>query len=185
MAYRNGTYVAFHAAGTNLPGKSDIDYYNLMKAWTRKGDDDFTMINSHDKSSSVRDSSLRATLRSSLLDRLRNSRNMVLVIGETTRLDTDWVPFEIEKAVDLYGLPIIAAYTVSDRPIRDPVALSAYWPSSLQLRIDNGKANVIHIPFKKEALKDAISQFSHDSPPVGKGLGIYNDEAYRIFGISD
>src|SRR5260370_42134497 len=84
MAYRNGTYVAFHAAGTSQPGKSDIDYYNLMKAWTAKTDDDFTMINSHDKASAVRDTSLRATLRRSLLERLRNSKNMVLIIGETT-----------------------------------------------------------------------------------------------------
>jgi glucan phosphoethanolaminetransferase (alkaline phosphatase superfamily) len=90
MAYRNGTYVAFHADGTNLPGESDIDYYNLMKAWTAKTDDGFTMINSHEKSFAVRDSSLRTTLRNSLLERLRNSKNMVLVIGETTRLDTDW-----------------------------------------------------------------------------------------------
>jgi hypothetical protein len=183
MAYRNGTYVAFHAAGTNLPGKSDIDYYNLMKAWTAKTDDDFTMINSHDKASSVRDSSLRTTLRNSLHERLRNSRHMVLIIGETTRQDTDWVPFEIEKAVDTYGLPIIAAYTVFDKPIRKPDALSAYWPNALAVRINNGTANVIHIPFKKEALKDAISQFSHDTPPKGKGLGIYADEAYKNFGI--
>jgi hypothetical protein len=90
MAYRNGTYVAFHAAGTNRPGRSDIDYYNLLKAWMAKGDDDFTMVNSHDKACAVRDSSLRSTLRNSLLERLRDSRNMVLIIGDTTRLDTDW-----------------------------------------------------------------------------------------------
>jgi hypothetical protein len=183
MAYRNGTYVAFHAAGTNQPGKSDIDYYNLLKAWTAKTEDDFSLINSHQKASSVRDSSLRATLRNSLLERLRNSKNMVLVIGETTRLDTDWVPFEIEKAVDTYGLPIIAAYTVWDKPIRKPAALSGYWPKALEVRINNETGDVIHIPFKKEALKDAISQFSHDNPPPGKGLGFYNDEAYRFFGI--
>jgi hypothetical protein len=185
MAYRNGTYVAFHAAGTNRPGKSDIDYYNLMKAWTAKTDDDFTMINSHYKACSVRDSSLRTTLRSSLLDRLRNSRNMVLVVGETTRLDTDWVPFEIEKAVDAYGLPIIAAYTGCDKPIRNPSALSGYWPKALEVRINNGTANVIHIPFKNEALKGAVSQFYHASPPKGRGLGIYDDAAYKSFGIQD
>ena len=183
MAYRNGTYVAFHAAGTNQPGKSDIDYYRLMMAWTAKTDDDFTMINSHDKACAVRDASLRTTLRNSLLERLRNSKNMVLVIGETTRLDTDWVPFEIEKAVDTYKIPIIAAYTVFDKPIRNPSALSGYWPKALELRINDGTANTIHIPFKKEALKDAISQFSHANPPPGKGLGTYNDDAYRIFGI--
>src|SRR5882762_2391024 len=103
-----------------------------MKAWTAKTDDDFTMINSHEKASAVRDASLRTTLRNSLLERLRNSKNMVLIVGETTRLDTDWVPFEIEKAVDVYGIPIIAAYTFSGKPIRSPVALSGYWPKALE-----------------------------------------------------
>lgn len=183
MAYRNGTYVAFHAAGTNQPGKSDMDYYNLMKAWTAKTDDDFSMINSHDKASAVRDTSLRATLGKSLLERLSNSRNMVLIVGETTKLDTDWVPFEIEKAVDTYKIPIIAAYTVMDKPIRNPAALALYWPKALEVRINNGTANVIHIPFKKEVLKDAISQLSHTNPPVGGGLTIYADSAYTVFGI--
>src|SRR5882757_2746920 len=131
MAYRNGTYVAFHAAGTNQPGKSDIDYYCLMKAWAAKTDDDFTMINSHEKAAAVRDNSLHTTLRNSLLERLRNSKNMVLIVGETTRLDTDWVPFEIEQAVDKYEIPIIAAYTVFDMPVRNPAGLSGYWPRAL------------------------------------------------------
>ena len=110
MAYRNGTYVAFHAEGTNRPGESDMDYYNLMRAWSAHPDVDFTMVNSHEKASAVRDSSKRATLRASLQERLRNSKNMLLIIGQTTRLDTDWVPFEITQAVDTYGLPIIAVY---------------------------------------------------------------------------
>ena len=55
------------------------------------------MIHSHDKASSVRDSSKRETLRRSLPERLRNSRNMVLIVGETTRFDTYWVPFEIDN----------------------------------------------------------------------------------------
>ena len=108
---------------------------------------------------------------------------MVLIIGETTRLDTDWVPFEIEQAVDTYAIPIIAAYTAYDKPIRTPKAWSAFWPSALEARINNETANVIHIPFRKEALKDAIAQFSHASPPNGKGLGYYTDDAYKAFGI--
>lgn len=183
MAYRNGTYVAFHAAGTNQPGKSDIDYYCLMKAWTAKTDDEFTMINSHEKAAAVRDTSLHATLRNSLLERLRNSKNMVLIIGETTCQDTDWVPFEIEKAIDKYEIPIIAAYTVYDNPIRNPKALAMYWPPALSSRINNETAHVIHVPFRKEALKSAISQFSHTNFPNGNGLGIYKDEAYKSFGI--
>lgn len=185
MAYRNGTYVAFHANGTNIPSKSDIDYYNLLKAWTAKTDDDFTMNNSHDKASAVRDASKKETLRRSLLERLRNSKNMVLVIGKTTALDDDWVPFEIASAVDTYKIPIIAAYTGYDKPIRNPSALKSFWPNALLTRINNGTASVIHIPFKKAPLMDAISQFSHNKPPSGGGLGIYNDAAYKVFGIQD
>lgn len=184
MAYRNGTYVAFHANGTNIPGKSDIDYYNLMKAWSAKTDDDFTMNNSHDKASAVRDTSKKATLRASLLERLRNSKNMVLIIGETTQLDDDWVPFEISSAIDTYKIPIIATYTGYQAPIRNPGALSGLWPAALAARIGNGTASVIHIPFKKSALLDAMGQFSHKKLPSGGGLGIYSDEAYRAFGIS-
>lgn len=185
MAYRNGTYVAFHANGTNIPGESDISYYNLMKAWTAKTDDDFTMTNSHQKAAAVRDSSLRETLRQSLMERLRNSKNMVLVVGATTRFDTDWVPFEIEQAVDRYEIPIIVTYTseIYSGPIRNPSALSTYWPVPLIMRINNGKAHAIHIPFKKLALADAVGQFSHNNFPKGGGLGCYADEAYRAFGI--
>ena len=181
MAYRNGTYVAFHAQGTNLPGKSDMDYYNLMRAWSAKTDDDFTMINSHDKASSVRDSSKRATLRASLQERLRNSKNMVLIIGETTRFDTDWVPFEIEQAVDVYEIPIIAAYP-DYGPIFEPAKFSPLWPQAFADRISNRTVRAIHIPFKKAPLLDAIGQFSHASPP-GTALNYYTREAYQQWGL--
>lgn len=181
MAYRNGTYVAFHADGTNRPGESDMDYYNLMRAWSANPDDDFAMINSHEKASAVRDSSRKATLRASLQERLRNSKNMVLIIGETTRYDTDWVPFEIEKAVDTYEIPIIAAYTGYDA-IQAPDQLSAMWPSALALRIRNKTARVIHIGFKKEPIKAAIDQFSHNNMPTTP-LSYYVREEYVKWGI--
>jgi len=183
MAYRNGTYIAFHANGTNIPGQSDIDYYNLLKAWTAKTDDDFSMVNSHDKASAVRDTSKRETLRASLLQRLRNSKNMLLIIGETTRLDNDWVPFEIEKAVDTYSLPIIAAYTGYESPIFDPAKLSRLWPSALASRIKNGTAHVIHVPFKKLPIADAIGQFDVNNYPNNGGLGFYSQDAYKGWGI--
>jgi hypothetical protein len=184
MAYRNGTYVAFHANGTNIPGKSDIDYYNLMRAWSANPNDDFTLINSHEKVAAVRDSSAKETLRRSLHERLKNSKNMVLIIGKTTKYDTDWVPFEIERAVDIYQIPIIAAYVDTEKPIRNANAWSSYWPTALAKRINDGTASVIHVPFKKAAILDAIGQFSHYKLPVGGGLGCYSDQAYKNFGIA-
>jgi len=184
MAYRNGTYVAFHANGTNIPGgKSDIDYYNLLKAWSSKTDDDFTMCNSHEKTSQVKDTSGPERLRAVLRERLRNSKNMVLIIGSTTKFDDDWVPFEISEAVDRFKIPIIATYIYISTPIRNPSMYKSRWPAALATRINNETASVIHIPFKKAALLDAIGQFSHNKLPLGKGLGRYNDDAYRNFGI--
>lgn len=181
MAYRNGTYVAFHANGTDVPVDSDIKYYNLMKAWTAKTDDDFTMINSHDKASAVRDSSKRATLRASLQERLRNSKNMVLIVGETTRFDADWVPFEISSAIDSYEIPIIAAYPGYEYVLA-PAELRPLWPKDLADRINNQTARVIHIPFKKEPLQAAIDQFDHNNLPKGP-LTYYIRDAYVKWGL--
>jgi len=109
---------------------------------------------------------------------------MILIIGKTTSSDLDWVPFEIEKAVDVYKIPIIAAYTMIEGPILDAYVGSGYWPHALRSRINGGTANIIHIPFKKAPILDAISQFSHQKLPNGRGFGVYEKQTYdnwRIF----
>lgn len=181
MAYRNGTYIAFHAEGTNVPVYSDIKYFNLLKAWTAKTDNDFSMIDSHERTAAVRDSSKRETLEIRLRERLRNSKHLLLIIGETTNLDTDWVPFEIEYAVDVCEIPVIATYTDYEY-ILDPSKLSHHWPEALRRRIKNDEARVIHIPFRKEPIKAAISQFSHNNKPKGS-LSYYVRDAYKTWGI--
>ncbi len=181
MAYRNGTYVAFHAEGTDVPVDSDMKYYNLLKAWTAKEDDDFSMVNSHEKTSAVRDSSKRETLKASLVTRLRNSKNLLLIIGTTTKLDTDWVPFEIEYAIDDCDLPVIAAYT-DYGCIQNPDSHSHEWPEALKKRIENGTARVIHIPFKKEPISAAIDQFDVQTKPKSS-RSFYTRETYAKWGI--
>jgi hypothetical protein len=139
-------------------------------------------VDSHQKTGAIRNTSVRATVERSLLERLRNSRNMVLIIGQTTCEDTDWVPMEIRYAVDTCQLPIIAAYP-GYRRIQKPDLLSQLWPSALRNRIEDGSAHVIHVPFSREPLHDAISQFDHDHLPKGGGLGFYSDSAYRSWGL--
>lgn len=182
MAYRNGTYIAFHAGGTTDPTASDIRYYRLLKAWHEHDNVDFEFINSHDKASAVRDSSTKETLRRSLVQRLNNSKNMVLIIGPTTKFDSDWVPFEVTYAIDQCKMPIIAIYTQYDA-IFNPSALSDFWPAALSQRIWNLTARVIHIPFKQAAIDDAISQFTIATPPES-GLEHYSADAHRYFGIT-
>lgn len=182
MPYRNGTYIAFHAEGNTDPTASDIKYYRTLKMWHVNDHIDFKFVNSHEKFAAVRDSSQAATIKRSLRIRLDHSKNMVLIIGQRTKLDTDFVPYEIAYAVDTCGIPIIAAYPGWD-VIRDPEALKPLWPEALRIRIASGTASAIHIPFNRNAINDAIGQFSHNNLPLGGGLGIYNDAAYRSFGI--
>jgi hypothetical protein len=84
------------------------------------------------------------------------------------------VPFEIEQAVDSYQIPIIAAYPNQGVvlpaseiqqlwPNSSPVKLSDLWPKALADRIAYKTAKVIHIPFKKAPILDAITQFDHDN----------------------
>ncbi len=63
MAYRSGTYVIFYAAGTSDPTASDMKYYNLLRAWHVRTDNDFRFVNSHEKAAAIRDSSNRARVR--------------------------------------------------------------------------------------------------------------------------
>lgn len=183
MAYRNGTYVAFHAGGTSDPTASDIKYYNTMKMWSVNKNIDFKLIDSHEKTSAVRDSSTRETLRRSLVTRLNNSKHMVLILTAATKNDTDWVPFEVAHAVDVCQMPIIAAYPDYES-ILNPALLENYWPTALASRIKNGTARVIHIPFKLLAVFDAIEQFGvlNTDYPID-GYGYYNRETQVGWGF--
>jgi hypothetical protein len=182
VAYRNGTYIAFHAGGTIDPTASDIKYYRMLKAWHEHDEIDFQFVNSHDKVASVRDTSKKSTLLRSLMERLNNSKNMVLIIGPTTRFDTDWVPFEIGYAVDRCKIPIIAAYTGCDWVLK-PIQLRPLWPIALSNRIANSTVRAIHIPFKQRAIDEAIRQFDHDNLPT-TSLSYYTAEAHRSLGIA-
>lgn len=179
MAYRNGTYIAFHANNTSDPSESDMKYYNTLKMWKVRDESDFRFVNSHEKRD-VRDWSTKETLKRALQERMNNSKHLLLIIGQTTRFDTDWIPFEISHAVDNCEIPIIAAYPGYER-VMDPSALSALWPKALADRINNGTARVIHVPFKKEPIADAVSQFDFSNPPKGS-LVYYSREAYLGWG---
>jgi len=170
MAYRNGTYVAFHANNTPDPADSDMKYYNTLRMWRVRDESDFKFTNSHDKRD-VRDWSTKETLKRALRERLNNSKHMLLIIGETTHLDNDWVPFEIAYAVDSCKIPIIAAYPKYSSLIY-PSSHSDLWPQALGDRIHNGTANVIHVPFKKEAI---AADLQEDMQLIKVKLGVVDE----------
>lgn len=98
MAYRNKAYVCFD-------GDNDIRYYQLMKAWHKNENFDFTFYDAHDLMQ-ARDSSSEETIKRSLRERLKNSREFIVLIGENTKNLFKFVRWEMEVALNL-NIPII------------------------------------------------------------------------------
>lgn len=183
MAYRNGVYVAFDGNGEKDPSKSDLRYYNLLRAWNNNKNIDFSFSNSHEKTFAVKDSSSKETLRTRLRGRMKNSKNMLLILSSDTNWDRGELNYEIELAADEFKIPIIIAYTDCEGALLTPQAFSNYWPKSLKERIDNSTANCIHIPFKKEPIFSAISQFSVNDNTIDNPIAYYSKNSYDKWGI--
>lgn len=176
MANKTGTYIAFDGLGKINPTESDFKYYATIQAWSASQHIDFKFVNSHDKTSAVRDTSLRATLEARIRERLAASKNCLVILSSDTRKSGSMLSYEIEQAVDKYKIPLICVYTGYDT-INAPKQLSSRWPDALTKRINDGTANAIHIAFKKEILLTAINQFSVNNQSPGGSLVTYTKEA--------
>lgn len=183
MANRTGTYVAFDGLGQTDPTKSDFRYYSTMQAWDANKKIDFKFVNSHEKTDAVRDTSKMTTLKDRIQERLRASRNVVVILSSDTRKSGSMLSFEIEQALDTYDLPLILAY-VDLQVVLQPRLLSNYWPNALSSRIGDGKGNMIHIPFARDPLMDAIPRFTvNGEKPNGGVYGFYTADAQRGWGL--
>lgn len=182
MANRTGTYVAFDGLGETDPTKSDFKYYATIQAWSANRNIEFSLTNSHEKTYAVRDSSKRETLYARIQERLRASKNMLIIITEKTRYTGSVLSYEIEQAIDTYKIPLIIAYP-GYSCILDVDSLSALWPKALAERINRAGTSAIHIAFAKECILDAISRFHVNGESLKGGKNYYSREAYAQWGL--
>ncbi|MGL5125159.1 MAG: TIR domain-containing protein [Fusobacteriaceae bacterium] len=164
MGNRTGIYVAFNGCGTTDPTKSDIKYYNLMKAWKENDGVTFTFPNSHERTSSVRDTSLDETLKATLKQRLNLSKSLLFIVTENTKYSSDIVKFEIEEAIKL-NLPILLAFVDYDSISSVTLTLINKLPSYLQKSMNDKNIVTISVPFKQEAIKNVIKYSVHNNLP--------------------
>lgn len=184
MSYRNGTYVAFDGNGSTDPTKGNMKYYALLQAWNKDKKYEIKFSDSHKKTYQVLDSSSRKTLENRLMERMRNSKNMLLIISDNTNWDRGMLNFEIDKAVNFYKIPIIVAYT-GENHVLNPKELSYKWPCNLDKTIKDGTAKCIHIAFKEKCILAAIEQFSvhnGEDDELKGGMNYYSKESYRKWG---
>ena len=181
MVNRTGTYFAFDGLGQTDPTRSDFAYYATVQDWNASRGIEFRFVNSHEKASAVRDTSKLETLRSSIRQRLAASKNMVVIVSSRTRKSGSMLSWEIEKAVDYYQIPLIIAYT-GYKSILNPSSHRDKWPSTLATRIEDRSAHAIHIPFKKDAMFNAIGRCTVEGEKLGSSLVHYSKAAQQGWG---
>lgn len=116
--------------------KSDFRYYSILQAWNANKNIDFKLTNSHEKTYSVRDTSLKATLYTRIRERLSASKNMLVILSTDTRKSGIVLSYEIEQAIDNYKIPLIIAYPAYSAIWDVDDDLSAMWPTALSKRIN-------------------------------------------------
>lgn len=183
VANRTGTYVAFDGLGQTNPTMSDFRYYATIKAWAAGKTAELRYVDSHEKTYAVRDTSRRETLETRIRERLAASKNCIVILSRQTRKSGSMLSYEIEKAIDSYGTPLIVTY-VDLQVVLCPVLLADYWPDALRSRIQAGQGNMIHVPFAKNPISDALPRFTvNGEKPRGGPLGCYDANSHRDWGL--
>lgn len=166
MAYRNKTYVCFD-------GDNDINYYWLMKAWSEHKKIDFDFYDAHDLNT-ARDSSQEESIKKQLRERFANSKLLVVLIGQKTKLLTKFVRWEMEVALRL-DLPIVG---VNLNGSRDQDSLC---PPTIKDRLS------IYVPFNLAIIKYAMEHWParHSELKLKGELGprSYKSSIYEQLGL--
>jgi hypothetical protein len=103
MAYRNKTFVSF--------ASEDLHYYRLMCAWRANERIEFDFLDAHDINT-ARDTSSPDTIRRRLSERLANTKQVVMLIGDATRAkaarSTSFLNHEV-SVIQSLAIPVIFA----------------------------------------------------------------------------
>lgn len=166
MSYRNKTYVIFDA-------DEDMWAYAYMKGWKQNDNIDFNFFNAHDLKP-LTDTASEETVKRRLRERLSNTKQAIVLIGEKTKNLYRFVRWEMQVCLEL-DIPIIAVNLNNKRHQDDkrcpPIILDS---------------NVLHISFKMKIIQYALDNFPPfytNRDPDNPGPWYYPDTVYKELGL--
>lgn len=167
MAYRNKTFVSF--------ASENIDQYRMMCAWRRNHNIDFDFNDAHDLNVAL-DTSHPDTIRRRLGERLSNTKQVVLLVGDDTRAIASrparFLHYEVE-VIHRLGLPVVFANLNGSRLVqreRLPRLLTEQY--------------TISVSFKMKIIKYALDEFVADYDTSTKATPhYYRDTVYSSLGL--
>lgn len=168
MAYRNKTFVSF--------ASEHISYYRMMTAWRSNKHIDFNFHDAHDLNTAL-DTSQPDTIRRRLRERLANTKQVVLLVGDETRgvaaRSSRFLYYEVD-VINRLGLPVVFANLNRSRVLeasRLPQKLAADYTMS--------------VSFQPAIIKYALDNFpeaySRNSTKVGPHH--YKPQVYERLGL--
>ena len=139
MSYKNKTYIIFDA-------DNDIKYYRLMTAWQKNDKIDFDFHDAHDLNNLWKESS-EETIKRKLRERMKNSKQAIVLVGDSTKDLYKYVRWEIEIAISM-DIPIIAVNLnkLNEAHSKTPPILK-------------NNAYFVSVPFELKKIKYALDNF--------------------------
>ncbi|MER9606461.1 TIR domain-containing protein [Mesorhizobium sp. M0243] len=148
-------------------------YYRLMTAWAENEKFTFDFHNAHDLNT-ARDTSQEESIKRQLRERFANSKLLIVLIGEKTKLLTKFVKWEMEAALKL-DLPIIGVNLngARHRDDRCPPAIR--------------ESLAIYVPFGVKIVEYAMTNWTDSHAKHRKegktGPYHYLDQTYKNLGL--
>jgi hypothetical protein len=157
-------YVCFDAAASKNPAVTDLKYYFLLRAWSRRAPLARTFVDVHD----IGRTHKPADLRRDLMNRMRQSDVLLLILSERTPSSPGLLSWEIEIAADRCKLPIICTYTGCASAPSAEVFRTVWWPDALRRVMADGLARTVHVPFHPRALARVFRRITVDASQRSK-----------------
>jgi hypothetical protein len=161
------TYVIFD-------GDKDRYAYAFMRGWKVNDRVEFDFRDAHDIGAMTGRAQDEAYVKSELRKRMEASKQVLVLVGESTKNLRKFVGWEIDLAVSL-GLPIIVVNLNGKRSMDSdlcPVPLRTGY--------------IVHVAYKRAIIKHALDNFPSEFARHDRGLTdarIYKDEVYQRVGL--